>query len=783
MKWKALLAWIVLGVAAAAVFVQLYPELRPFEPSSWTVDRATAEVVALELAEDLDGVPQPAYVVVTRQSANPVLLRMQDAAAAGESAERLRESRAADQARYWNVTLHDRSSPSQRWSHRVRIAADGRLLQLERQIGDSESSGSLAPEMARQRADALLADHGFELSLYGDPGVRFVERENRVDTMLRYTDPEAALGPAVTYGVEVRFAGDDLLGFDSFLDDPDRDALVTRFQSANLLEQVWVFLPIVLLPLVAVPFVRRYHAGKIGVHQGLRVGAVVLAGGILAALFTAKGISADASFGGVSKPQVVLAIIFQFSVVFYVPMAVLSFLSWSVGESLCRERWGHKLAGFDALFRGAWNNATFARATARGVACGLIGLGVVALLLVLRPKEWAAFGLGTAGPAWDSVQWAFIPAFAFGLSYSLYSALLGQLFLVPWLSSRLGRVGGPLVAAALGALLFFPLAIVLPLPATIGLSVLVAGSTILVFLKYGIFASFMAQLTISLFPAAVSLFSSGHPTMKLNGALILLAMLAPVLLSFKHILSSREFVYRYDDVPPHVRRIAERERQKVELETARGIQSSILPELPPELNGDVLALGDGRLAIAVGDVAGHGVSSGLVMSMAKSALAVQVTFDPEVESVFRTVNRMVYQSARRRLLTTLCYALIDPGEREMHFASAGHLFPYRVAEGGKVEALESISYPLGVRDTIEVRTRASKLDPRDKLFLYSDGVVEASAEGSPEPFGFERLEASLARHAASSVSGLRDGVLGDLGTFVGRRRLDDDLTVLVLQIP
>ena len=69
------------------------------------------------------------------------------------------------------------------------------------------------------------------------------------------------------------------------------------------------------------------------------------------------------------------------------------------------------------------------------------------------------------------------------------------------------------------------------------------------------------------------------------------------------------------------------------------------------------------VALAVGDVAGHGVSSGLVMSMVRSALAVQVTFDPQVESVFHTLNRMVYQSARRRMLTTLTYALLDPRPR------------------------------------------------------------------------------------------------------------------------
>jgi phosphoserine phosphatase RsbU/P len=151
--------------------------------------------------------------------------------------------------------------------------------------------------------------------------------------------------------------------------------------------------------------------------------------------------------------------------------------------------------------------------------------------------------------------------------------------------------------------------------------------------------------------------------------------------------------------------------------------------------------------------------------------------------VFTTLNRMVYQSARRRLLTTLCYALIDPRSHEMFFASAGHLFPYRVTAQGQVEALESVSYPLGVRATLEVRTRSAKLAPGDKLFLYSDGVVEACPEGSVEPFGFERLEQSLRRHANRDVHGLRDGVLADLAAFAGSQPLEDDLTLLVLALP
>ena len=144
---------------------------------------------------------------------------------------------------------------------------------------------------------------------------------------------------------------------------------------------------------------------------------------------------------------------------------------------------------------------------------------------------------------------------------------------------------------------------------------------------------------------------------------------------------------------------------------------------------------------------------------------------------------MVYQSARRRLLATLCYALLDPARREFLYASAGHLYPYRVTSDGRVEALESTAYPLGVRSDLQVRSRLSKLEPGDSIFLYSDGLVEARPEDSEELYGFERLEESLRRHAGKSPEALRDGVLADVERFVGRSRREDDLTLLVLRLP
>ena len=100
-----------------------------------------------------------------------------------------------------------------------------------------------------------------------------------------------------------------------------------------------------------------------------------------------------------------------------------------------------------------------------------------------------------------------------------------------------------------------------------------------------------------------------------------------------------------------------------------------------------------------------------------------------------------------------------------------------------MDALESPAYPLGVRGELTVEARTARLSPGDTLFLFSDGLVEARREGSDEQFGFDRLEASLARHANRDVEGLRDGILADVEKFTANAPREDDQTILVLRLP
>jgi len=801
-KNRTVLLWASALAVGVLATVWGYPRAVPFFPAEWTVSRGDAEKIALERLRDLGDLPERPYVVTRMDDEFSLERRLLLALRTGER-EGLRQSRAARQVLFWEVTVYPPATRPGDWSHQARIAFDGEVLSLRRGFSEEEPGEALEEAEARRRSDELLVEQGYDLAELGEPEVRRVDRDKRTDLVLRYRWSERVLDEGVRYGVAVTFAGDRLAGFAPWREDSGQDELFALVQPATLISNLNFFSTFLALPFVAVFFLRRYHQGEVGVRRGLQIFWVAALLGLLVLVFTARPSTQGQFWGSLTRQQITFLWGAQLFLLYYLPQSAASFLSWSVGESFCRERWGAKLAAFDALFQRRWDNRTVAVSSLRGYAAGwlLAGAVTVAQALLGRYADAWVSAAFLFGPFWNNGPAPGLLAVAFLGGFILYTTLFGRLFLVSLLAHRVGVwIAGLLVSLATG-LLFFAPTIVLPIEWTLLVGILFSGALVLLFLRFDLLTCLVGATTSHLVLNTFPFLFARAPGVELQGWIGVLAGALPLTLSARYLLADAEFVYRYEDVPPHVRRIAERERQRVELETARNIQSSILPQLPPQLAGvelahtylpatevggdfyDVLALEDGRLAVAVGDVAGHGVSSGLVMSMTKSALAVQVTFDPRVEAVFTTLNRMVFQSARKRLLATLCYALLDPKRHELDYASAGHLFPYRVSVDGRVEPLESVAYPLGVRPALEVTPRRAKLEAGDIIFLCSDGLIEARAEGSEEMFGFERLERILSKYAGHGATVLRDAVLRELGAFVGPAPREDDLTLLVLRVP
>jgi phosphoserine phosphatase RsbU/P len=196
-----------------------------------------------------------------------------------------------------------------------------------------------------------------------------------------------------------------------------------------------------------------------------------------------------------------------------------------------------------------------------------------------------------------------------------------------------------------------------------------------------------------------------------------------------------------------VRRLERREEAMRRL--AERLQDSLLPPIPPvphtsivkdyraaareaKVGGDfydVFPMPDGRVLIAVGDVVGKGVEAAVRTSRITQTLRALALQDLPLEDLLERADEQV-QWQDPEIMATLWCGTYEPATGELSFASLGHPPALLLRSSGEPIRLELEGLPLGLRDLSESapEVRSRKLDPRDLLVLYTDGVVEASRD-------------------------------------------------------
>jgi serine phosphatase RsbU (regulator of sigma subunit)/anti-sigma regulatory factor (Ser/Thr protein kinase) len=253
-----------------------------------------------------------------------------------------------------------------------------------------------------------------------------------------------------------------------------------------------------------------------------------------------------------------------------------------------------------------------------------------------------------------------------------------------------------------------------------------------------------------------------------------------------------------------VAQAAERARRfEAQHGTAQLLQRSMLPEHLPELDRfriaarydvgvdgnaaggdfyDAFELIDGRLAMVLGDVAGHDVRAAAVMGQVRAALRALALTDPAPPSVLAGLDRLVgslgAESRNEEIFVTVVYGLLDPADGTITLASAGHPPPVlrRAGVRGEPATAELIKVPPGAPLGLGGRwqTGVLRLEPGDTILMFSDGVVER--RGHPLSEGFDALVAAV----AGSVSGDPRNLCA-LASAAVAEPTDDDVAVLAVE--
>ncbi|NLM16897.1 MAG: SpoIIE family protein phosphatase [Candidatus Riflebacteria bacterium] len=195
---------------------------------------------------------------------------------------------------------------------------------------------------------------------------------------------------------------------------------------------------------------------------------------------------------------------------------------------------------------------------------------------------------------------------------------------------------------------------------------------------------------------------------------------------------------------------------------------------------DIFPVDDEHAAIMIGDVAGHGVSAGLLMAMAKAA--VLGAPQDEILEPEKLVSRLFYMFAaikdsKLKRMMTFQYYILNYKKHTLAYCNAGHCYPAIVSRGKKeVRMIEKGSLPLGVGRKARYTTDYLQLDEGESLILYTDGIVEAEHNG--EQYGYERFKKLLIRVADDNPAKFYENIYAGYEDWSDEE--NDDLTLIVV---
>ena len=250
--------------------------------------------------------------------------------------------------------------------------------------------------------------------------------------------------------------------------------------------------------------------------------------------------------------------------------------------------------------------------------------------------------------------------------------------------------------------------------------------------------------------------------------------------------------------------ISQRERISREIEIAREVQERLFPQSYPKVSGvdlagycrpaqavggdyyDFFVLSDGRLALALGDISGKGISAALLMASLRASLrSIASLQQSDLASLIRHVNNLVYESSTTNRYATFFYAEYDPSTSLLTFVNAGHNPPY-ILRGTQVIPLEATGTVVGLLPDAEYAQATIPMHSGDVLLAFTDGISEAMNHQDDE-WGEDRMIAcaqQLLNQPGGSVTArqLLDCILAAADKFTSGAPQHDDMTLLVCTV-
>ena len=264
--------------------------------------------------------------------------------------------------------------------------------------------------------------------------------------------------------------------------------------------------------------------------------------------------------------------------------------------------------------------------------------------------------------------------------------------------------------------------------------------------------------------------------------------------------NNRELAQAYHELKEAQAGLLEKERLEHELDLARGLQQSILPQTFPDVTGanfaaqsrparqvggdfyDVFRLSGERVGLVMADVSDKGMSAALYMALTRSLIRSEARHHASPRDVLLSTNRLLLEITQANMFVTVFYGVIELANGALQYARAGHDYPLLFnPDTGACRTLVGRGIVLGCLETVSLEEMTVHLHPGDLLVLYTDGITDANAS-SGEFFGIERLRDLVCATGELSPQRVCDLLFEQVDRFRAGAVQYDDMAVLVMRM-
>lgn len=693
-----------------------------------------------------------------------------------------------------------------------RVSPSGHLTGFRHRIPDSTAGANLDADTASEIAkNYLIQWPNNDFSAFELEQSVANKKAARTDYSLTFFKRDPSKYFQGSEAVQIGISGDQVTYLLHTFREPTDFATTSGIVGAQnvLLNTLSAIVYVVLTFLVIAVFLKKYHAGEIGVRQGFRAGALVFVLLLLYSLNAWGNFARGVGMGQISYFQTKLITLGLQMVTSWLFISLNVMSGWNAALAETRLLKPRLLSGLQSLLNKRLLTGNIGREVPIGFVFGTVLFGGVQLLQygLMQGLDVVPRIALNAVENFSMVVPALSLASNIAMS-TLFGEILFSAFLVTYLIRKINSpMAAILVTGAAVALfsIFFNETIALwPSYFTLLPFFIVGVVQAFIFWRFGLLAAFTSSALYAGYIFVAPLLASNEVFFQANAIAIIAGFVALLIIGLIGLFKGKVVEFAYEEEPAHIRRIKEKTRLAKELEIARRVQLGLLPKEQPALKGfdisgvcmpaqevggdyfDFISLENGDLGIAVGDVSGKGVPAAIYMTLTKGILQSHAESTLSPKQVLSKVNNLMYRTIERSWYVSMFYAVLDTRKRILRYARAGHNPALMLnKKRGKPQLLQTAGIGLGL-DVGDIFTKTLaegelQLEPGDTLVFYTDGFTEAMNEAGEE-FGEERFFDLLNSEGNGSAEGLLKKTISAIKAFSGEAPQHDDMTMVVLKV-